>query len=70
MIYYMFSEKERRELEDLVLNELTIVKSLLRKVEEIDRGDVIKERALKEKQDLLLSLINKVSNYNQKKYNL
>jgi hypothetical protein len=66
----MFSEKERRELEDLVLNELTIVKSLLRKVEEIDRGDVIKERALKEKQDLLLSLINKVSNYNQKKYNL
>lgn len=66
----MFSEKERRELEDLVLNELTIVKSLLRKVEEIDRGDVIRERALKEKQDLLLSLINKVSNYNQKKYNL
>ncbi|QGQ44036.1 hypothetical protein [Metabacillus sediminilitoris] len=70
MIYYMFSEKERRELEDLVLNELTIVNSLLRKVEGIDRGDVIKERALKEKQDLLLSLINKVSNYNQKKYNL
>jgi hypothetical protein len=70
LIYYLFSEKERRELEDLLLNELTIVKELLQKVEVINRGDVIKERALKEKRDLLLRVLFKITNNNQKSYNL
>jgi hypothetical protein len=66
----LFSEKERRELEELLLNELTIVKELLRKVEVINRGDVIKVRALKEKRDLLLRVLFKITNNNQKSYNL
>jgi hypothetical protein len=70
LIYYLFSEKERRELEDLLLNELTIVKELLQKMEAINRGDVIKERALKEKRDLLLRVLFKITNNNQKSYNL
>jgi hypothetical protein len=70
LIYYLFSEKERMELENLVSKELKIVNGLLGDAEVIDRGDAIKERALKEKYQLLLSVLNKISNFNQKSYKL
>ncbi|MGM7724761.1 hypothetical protein [Metabacillus sp. Hm71] len=58
MLYYLFNDKERMQLEDLLINEINVVKELLGK----DEASEIKIRALKERNELLLRLLNKISN--------
>jgi hypothetical protein len=70
MIYYLFSEKERMELEELLINEMTGVKELLNKVEVTERRNIIKVRALKERREILLSLFYKISNNKGKSMDL
>lgn len=70
MIYYLFNEKERLELENLLLNEMFIVKELLCKVEKTEKRNMIKVRALKERRDLLFRLIYKISNNKEKSMEL
>ncbi|MGM0878732.1 MAG: hypothetical protein ACQEWV_29635 [Bacillota bacterium] len=70
MIYYLFSEKERMELEELLINEMTGVKELLNKVEVTERREMIKVRALMERRAILLSLFYKISNNKEKNLDL
>ncbi|WP_299094770.1 hypothetical protein [uncultured Metabacillus sp.] len=58
MLYYLFNDKERMQLEDLLINEINVVKELLSK----DEASEIKIRALKERNELLLRIFNKISN--------
>lgn len=70
MIYYLFNEKERVQLEDLLCHELNEVRALLDKAEIVGRSDMTKFRALKEKRELLLSLFYKISNNKEKRLDL
>ncbi|MBO1515296.1 hypothetical protein [Metabacillus bambusae] len=70
MIYYLFSEKERVQLVDLLCNELMEVRALLDKAEIVGRGDMTKFRALKERRELLLCLFYKISNNKEKSLEL
>jgi hypothetical protein len=70
VIYYLFSEKERIELEDLLCNELMEVRELLDHAEIVGRSDTIKFRALKERRELLLCLFYKISNNKEKSLEL
>jgi hypothetical protein len=69
MIYYLFSEKERIELEDLLINEMTVVNDLLQKKEEVkEKSNAINLRAIEEKRKILLGLFKKISS-NKKTFN-
>jgi hypothetical protein len=70
VIYYLFSEKERIQLEDLLCNELMEVRVLLDKAEIVGKSDTTKFRALKERRELLLCLFYKISNNNEKSLDL
>jgi hypothetical protein len=70
VIYYLFSEKERIQLEDLLCNELMEVRVLLDKAEVVGKSDMTKFRALKERRELLLCLFYKISNNNEKSLDL
>jgi hypothetical protein len=70
VIYYLFSEKERIQLEELLCNELMEVRVLLDKVEVVGKSEMTKFRALKEKRELLLCLFYKISNNNEKSLDL
>jgi hypothetical protein len=70
MIYYLFSEKERMELEGLLINEMNLIGELLNKGEVIGRRDMVKIRALNERRELLLNVYEKISNNKQKSFNL
>ncbi|KKI90968.1 hypothetical protein WQ54_17650 [Bacillus sp. SA1-12] len=61
MIYYLFNDKERMQLEDLLKNEINVVKDLLSRDEGLGNVNWIKIRALQERNELLLGLLNKIS---------
>ncbi len=59
MIYYLFQEKERMELEGLLTREIKEVNDL---INTIDCTNSHKDRALQERRDILFRIMKKISN--------
>ncbi|WP_226671078.1 hypothetical protein [Metabacillus litoralis] len=60
MIYYMFKEKERLELESILLDELKSINDILESGRIKEQENSLKERALKERTKILMSLLSKL----------
>ncbi|UHA60929.1 hypothetical protein KDJ21_004340 [Metabacillus litoralis] len=50
MIYYLFHEKERKEIEQMLIRELSELDDLIYIRESLGEGNSVRERALKEKE--------------------
>ncbi|TXC85644.1 hypothetical protein FS935_20705 [Metabacillus litoralis] len=61
MIYFMFKEKERLELESILMNELEYTNEMIEKECQKEVGNRIKERALKERTKILMEILYKIA---------
>lgn len=61
MIYFMFKEKERLELESILMNELEYTNEMIEKESQKEVGNRIKERALKERTKILMGILYKIA---------
>ena len=63
MIYFMFKEKERLELESILMNELEYTNEMIEKESQKEVGNRIKERALKERTKILMGILYKIAKW-------
>lgn len=61
MIYFMFKEKERLELESILMNELNYITEMLETEIQKEKESIIKKRALKERKKILMEILYKVA---------
>lgn len=61
MIYYLFHEKERKEIEQMLIRELSELDDLIYIRESLGEGNSVRERALKEKRDILVNVMSKIT---------
>ena len=66
IIYFVFDERERMELEELLYNKLNSMNDLKEDLEIKDKRSLIKMRALKEKREILIRINTKVSKEKKK----
>lgn len=60
IIYYVFDDRERMELEELLYNKLNSINELKEDLEIKDRTSMIRIRALTEKREILMRINAKV----------
>lgn len=61
MIYYLFHEKERQEIEQMLIRELSELDELIYIRASLGEGNCVKERALLEKRDILVNVMSKIT---------